>query len=77
VIPLRSLVALCRLGMTTSVEGSGVAVCCSELSNTCSWPSANESDVPGGVGLVFCVGAKRFFDDSAASDSGDEVGVLS
>jgi len=74
---LRSLVALCRLGLTVSVGGSGVAVCCSELSSTCSWLSAKEGDVSRGVGLVLCVGDKSFSGDGAASDRGDEVGVLS
>jgi hypothetical protein len=76
-MPLRSFVALCRLGMTVSVEGSDVAVCVSERSSTCSWSSATEDDVSGGVGLVCCVGEKSFSGDGAASDRGDEVGVLS
>jgi hypothetical protein len=75
-MPLRSLVALCRLGLGCSVEGSGVGAC-SELSSTCSFPSAKEGDVVGGVALVFCVGEKRFSGDRAVSDSEDEVGVLS
>jgi hypothetical protein len=36
-----------------------------------------EGDVCGGVGLEFCVDEKRFSDDRAASDPGDEVGVSS
>jgi hypothetical protein len=76
-MPLRSLVALCRLGATVSVEGSDVTACCSELSSTCSFPSARDGDVVGGVGLLLCVSEERLSGDGAVSDSGDEVGVLS
>jgi hypothetical protein len=78
-MPLRSLVALCRLGpVVSNDEGSGVADCCSDLSNAWSFLSATEGDVLGGVGLAFLVGKKGFSDGGrAASDSGDEVGVLS
>ena len=77
VMPLRSLVALCRLGATISVEGSGVADGCSDCSNRCSFPSTSEGDVCGGVGLKFGVAEKRLSDNGAASYPGDEVGVSS
>lgn len=77
VIPLRSLVALCRLGFGVSVEGSGVAEACSDLSEPWSFPSTTEGDVCGGVGSGVRVCRNCVCGEEAASNSEHGFGELS
>jgi hypothetical protein len=77
VMLLGPFVPLCCLASTVFDGESGVACRCFDPSNTWSFPSARGDVVLEGLGLGFCVGKKRVSDDSAPSDSGDEIGVLS
>lgn len=74
---LRFFVPLCCLASTVFEGESGVADRRFGPSDTWSFPSARGDDVLGGLSLRFCVGEKWVSGDSAPSDSGDEVGVLS